>query len=286
MKRYLIALLSFGVVASAVAAPRSSDLTAEYLNSEQAMREDEYANSLARRDWLRNRLIFQIGTGSKVGAYGEPGMFKNFGIGAEYIFGIPIGRITIHPALFGGFSWLGEHADMAFDGVAETSPLQGGTAYRIGLSFYFFPTLPLHAALSFSYSDAAYYDHEKMDDANMNEASDNLRGLIKASGFSIDASVVALTNSWYYLAFNIGLSITGGAGTETGFGDPAESSSNPSMYRISNGDLVSRVISSKGIAKYNPSIGLTVGFSLPELFPDDTEVRRRERDRARARLQL
>ena len=96
----LIPAIAFLCAASAFAAPRSEDLSAEYLNSEQAMREDEYATSLARRDYLRNRLIVEAGVGSKMGAYGEPGMFKSYGFGVEYIFAIPIGRFALHPAPF------------------------------------------------------------------------------------------------------------------------------------------------------------------------------------------
>lgn len=292
MKNSLVTLLSLGIIASVVAAPRSSDLSVEYLNSEQAMREDEYANSLARRDWLKNRLVLQLGTGSKVASYGEPGMFKNYGIGAEYIAGIPVGRMVLHPSLFVGYGWLPELSDMAFDGVVHTPPLQSGTAWRVGFGFYFFEKLPLHLALSISYSNAAYYDHEKTDDANSHAfispegASDGYRSIIKASGWNFDAAVVALTNSWYYLAFNVGMSYTAKAGTETGFDFPDESAANPSLYRISSGDVVSRVIREDGIKQWNPSVGLTVGFALPELFPDDTEVRRREREQARAKHRL
>ena len=283
----LIPAIAFLCAASVFAAPRSEDLSAEYLNSEQAMREDEYATSLARRDYLRNRLIVEAGVGSKMGAYGEPGMFKSYGFGVEYIFAIPIGRFALHPAPFFSYGFFPELDDPAWEGVsgaeADAIPLEGGSAWRAGLSFYFFQKLPLHLAVSVSYG-TAYYDNEKMDAANDAGKSDGLRSLIKTNGWNFDVAVVALTDSWYYLSFNVGVSYSGAPGTETGYDDPKESDTNPSMYRLSNGDLASRVVDPDGISKWNPSIGLTVGFAFWDFFPDDTEKRYRERQRARAKL--
>jgi len=50
---------------------------------EEEQRLDEYANSLRRRDWLKDRLILEVGLGSKFPAMGETGF--GFGFGAEYI---------------------------------------------------------------------------------------------------------------------------------------------------------------------------------------------------------
>ena len=284
MKKSLL-LFVLLCAASSFAAQRSADLSAEYLNSEQAMREDEYATSLARRDYLRNRLIVEAGTGSRMAAYGEPGMFKSYGVGAEYIFAIPVGRVTLHPSLFASFGWLPELKDAAWDGVADdvALPLESSTVWRVGLSYYFFQKLPLHLAVSVSYG-TAYYDHEKMDDANAAGRSDGLRGIIKTTGWNFDAAVVALSDSWYYLSLNVGMSYSGAPGTETGYDDPDESETNQSKYRLSNGDIASRTISTGGIDAWNPSIGLTVGFAFWDFFPDDTEARYRERQRARAKL--
>ena len=286
MKKSLL-LFVLLCAASSFAAQRSADLSAEYLNSEQAMREDEYATSLARRDYLRNRLIVEAGTGSRMAAYGEPGMFKSYGVGAEYIFAIPVGRVTLHPSLFASFGWLPELKDAAWEGVDEAAadalPLESSTVWRVGLSYYFFQKLPLHLAVSVSYG-TAYYDHEKMDDANAAWSSDGLRGIIKTTGWNFDAAVVALSDSWYYLSLNVGMSYSGAPGTETGYDDPDESKTNQSKYRLSNGDLASRTISTGGIDAWNPSIGLTVGFAFWDFFPDDTEKRYRERQRARAKL--
>ena len=284
MKKSLLLFVLLGA-AAAFAEQRSADLSAEYLNSEQAMREDEYATSLARRDYLRNRLIVEAGTGSRMAAYGEPGMFKSYGFGAEYIFAIPIGRVTLHPAPFFSVGWLPELKDAAWDGVADdvALPLESSTVWRVGLSYYFFQKLPLHLAVSVSYG-TAYYDHEKMDDANAAGRSDGLRGIIKTTGWNFDAAVVALSDSWYYLSFNVGMSYSGAPGTETGYDDPDESETNQSKYRLSNGDIASRTISTGGIDAWYPSIGLTVGFAFWDFFPDDTEKRYRERQRARAKL--
>jgi hypothetical protein len=82
---------------------------------------------------------------------------------------------------------------------------------------------------------------------------------------------------------------------ETGVGD--EDTDNPSFYKLEtpmtdtdgnvymdwDGEWGSRVVDPKGMSKTGIVFGIAVGYALPELFPDDTEKRRREREKARAR---
>jgi type IV pilus assembly protein PilQ len=49
------------------------------------------------------------------------------------------------------------------------------------------------------------------------------------------------------------------------------------------GEWGSRVVDPKGMSKTGIVFGIAIGYALPELFPDDTEKRRREREKARAR---
>ena len=44
-----------------------------------------------------------------------------------------------------------------------------------------------------------------------------------------------------------------------------------------------RVVDPKGMSKTGIVFGIAIGYALPELFPDDTEKRRREREKARER---
>ena len=46
-------------------------------------------------------------------------------------------------------------------------------------------------------------------------------------------------------------------------------------------EKTSRVVDKDGISKVGLVFGITIGFSFPEFFPDDTEIRRREREKAR-----
>ncbi len=39
------------------------------------------------------------------------------------------------------------------------------------------------------------------------------------------------------------------------------------------------MIDKDGISKFGLVFGITIGFALPEFFPDATEIRRREREK-------
>ena len=254
----------------------SSDMTAaqrreqaERKKFEEEQRLDEYANSERRRDWLRNRLIFQIGMGSRYPIMGETGMGMGLGAGLEFI-------LPFHFALYGSFGFLPKGTDNDFD----EWELEGGTGYKVGLNYYLFPKNPLHLGLSVSYG-TVYFDH----DIVPNE--DNVRPLIKVDGFQFDALITYLTNEWYYLQFSIGMYYAPKLAKTPATGD--ESTDNPSFRKKvidgmeQNGEWVSKVVEDKGMSKTGIVFGIAIGYALPELFPDDTEKRRREREKARER---
>ncbi len=249
------------------AAQRKEQLERKKFEEEQ--RQDEYANSLRRRDWLRNRLMLQIGMGSRYSFMGESGMGMSFGIGAEYIF--PEILIPVHFGVYGSVGFLPKGTDSDFDEFT----LEGGNGYKVGVNMYLFPKNPLHLGLSFSYG-TVYFDH----DIIPNEAT-GVRPLVSVNGYQADLLISYLTNEWYYLQFSIGMyyaPILEKTGAE-----------NPSFREKANSETdveveyVSRVVNPEGMSKTGIVFGIAIGYALPELFPDDTEKRRREREKARAR---
>ncbi len=239
---------------------------------EEEQRQDEYANSLRRRDWLRNRLILQVGMGSRYafsGASDMGGLGMSFGIGAEYIF--PEILLPVHFAVFGSVGFLPKGTDSDFDEYT----LEGGTGYKVGVNMYLFPKNPLHLGLSFSYGTATF-DHAK-------QPVDNVHPLIAVNGYQADVLITYLTNEWYYLQFSIGMHYA-----------PIlkkEKFENPGFTPAANSDTeaevkyVSRVVNPDGMKVSDIVFGIAIGYALPELFPDDTEKRRREREKARARAE-
>ncbi len=63
------------------------------------------ANSLRRRDWLKDRLILELGVGSRMPFMGETGMGMGFGAGLEYI-------TFFHLAAYASFGYLPMATDM------------------------------------------------------------------------------------------------------------------------------------------------------------------------------
>ena len=240
---------------------------AERKKFEEEQRLDEYANSERRRDWLRNRLIFQIGMGSRYPIMGETGMGMGIGAGLEYI-------LPFHFALFGSYGVLPKGTDNDFD----EWELEGGTGWKAGINYYLFPKNPLHLGLSVSYG-TVYFDHDI-------KPEDNVRALIKVNGFQFDALITYLTNEWYYLQFSIGMYYAPKLAKAPNTGD--ESTDNPSFRKkeiegMWNGEWGSKVVNKDGMSKTGIVFGIAIGYALPELFPDDTEKRRREREKARER---
>lgn len=247
---------------------------AERKKFEEEQRQDEYANSERRRDWLRNRLIFQVGMGSRYSFMGETGLGMSFGVGAEYI-------LPFHLGVYGSFGFLPKGTDNAF----EQWDLEGGTGWKAGINYYLFPKNPLHLGLSFSYG-TVYYDHDVEPDAS------GMRPIIKVEGFQGDILITYLTNEWYYLQFSVGMYYAPKLAKNPKQGVD-ETTDNPSWRENKDSDgfwinnkpntWTSKVENEDGMKKTGIVFGIAVGYALPELFPDDTEKRRREREKARAR---
>ncbi len=240
---------------------------AERKKFEEEQRLDEYANSERRRDWLRNRLIFQIGMGSRYPIMGETGMGMGLGAGLEYI-------LPFHLALYGSYGFIPKGTDNDFD----EWELEGGSGYKVGLNYYLFPKNPLHLGLSVSYG-TVYFDHDI-------KPEKNVRSMIKVNGFQFDALISYLTNEWYYLQFSIGMYYAPKLAKTPNTND--ESTDNPSFRKkeiegMWNGEWGSKVVDKGGMSKTGIVFGIAIGYALPELFPDDTEKRRREREKARER---
>ncbi|MCR5377986.1 MAG: hypothetical protein K6E57_03380 [Fibrobacter sp.] len=224
---------------------------------EEDQRADEYANSLRRRDWLKDRLMLEIGMGARAPFMGETGMGMGFGAGAEYI-------TRWHIGLYGSFGFLPKGTDNDFDDIE----LEGGTGYKVGLNFYLFPKNPLHLGLSASYG-TVYFDHDV-------KPEDGLRPLIKVNGFQFDALITYLTNEWYFLQFSVGMYYAPELGK-------AKEENISYTYDKIHKEYVSRVVNPDGMSKTGIVFGIMIGYALPELFPDDTEKRRREREKERER---
>lgn len=224
-------------------------------NFEAKQRDDEFANSLRRRDWLKDRLILQLGLGSRSPVMGETGIGMGFGAGAEYI-------TRWHLGAYASIGMVPSGVDNYFPDIT----LQDGMGWKIGLNYYLFPKNPLHLGLSVSYG-TVHFDHDVVAD----EANGMLRSMIMLEGYQFDILVTYLTNEWYYLQFAFGIYYVPNAqDTETSFRTKSATSF----------DLVSRVVNPDGIPKVGLVFGITIGFAFPEFFPDDTEVRRRARERS------
>jgi hypothetical protein len=217
---------------------------------EKDQRLDEFANNIRRRDWLKDRLVFELGMGSRQPVMGETGLGMGFGFGAEYI-------TRWHLALFGSFGFIPSGDDPDFSNFS----IEGGTGWKVGLNYYLFPKNPLHLGFSASYG-TVYYDHDVVADST----NDFTRALISTMGFQFDVLITYLTNEWYYLQFAIGMYY-------------APNAYDDSHKKNVKGEDVSRVIDSDGISKFGLVFGITIGFALPEFFPDATEKRRREREK-------
>ena len=227
---------------------------------EEEQRLDEYANSERRRNWLKDRMIFQIGMGSRYPIMGETGMGMGFGIGAEYITRWGLGLYVS-----GGMLPKGEDND--FEGIQ----LEGGYGYKVGINYYLFPKNPLHLGVSVSYG-TVYFDH------NVEPNEENVRPLITVDGYQFDILISYMTNEWYYLQFSVGMYYAPALGTTT----PEE---NPSLRYQSefSSNVISSVVNPDGMSKTGIVFGIAIGYALPELFPDDTEKRRRQREKERNR---
>lgn len=225
---------------------------------EEEQRQDEYANSLRRRDWLKDRLIFEVGLGTKYAVFGKETF--GYGLGVEYI-------TRYHVAPYLNYGIIFKKDDPSFDATtAEHVTLAGGSALRYGLSYYFNDKSPLHLGLSISYGDV-FFDHvAKHDSTTMT------RAMVKVKGWEADMVISYLTNEWYYLNFLAGIYYAG---------DKMPATQKIDSYEDDQGNMQSLMIGGKDIPDVGIVMGVGIGFALPELFPDDTEVRRRQREAKR-----
>ena len=189
---------------------------------------------------------------------GETGMGMGFGAGVEYI-------SRWHAAVYGSFGILPKGKDNVFEDI----DLEGGIGYKIGLNYYLLPKNPLHLGVSVSYG-TVYFDHDIRPDKS------NMRPLITVNGFQFDALITYMTNEWYYLQFSFGMYYAPKL--------KSKDLSNPSFDVTSKTDEtpVSIVVNPDGMNKTGVVFGIAIGFAFPEFFPDDTERRRREREKERA----
>ena len=230
---------------------------------EEEQRQDEYANSERRRDWLKDRLILQLGMGSRYPFMGETGMGMGFGVGAEYI-------TRWHVGAYASFGFLPKGTDNEFSDWS----LEGGTGYKVGINYYLFPKNPLHLGLSASYG-TVYFDHDIIPDEN------DMRALISVNGFQFDALIAYMTSEWYYLQFSFGFYYA----PDLGKSEDANPSFRESADSRTSAEITytSRVVDKDGMNKMGIVFGIAIGYAFPEFFPDDTEKRRRQREKERER---
>ena len=129
--------------------------------------------------------------------------------------------------------------------------------------------------ISISYG-TVYFDHD------INPV-DNVRSLIKVEGIQGDILITYLTNEWYYLQFSIGGYYAPDLAKDKNSGDNPSFTLSEDSRTDAQESYVTRVENQDGMKKTGIVFGIAVGYALPELFPDDTEKRRREREKARAR---
>ena len=242
------------------AAQRRDYLSRKKFEEEQRL--DEYANSERRRDWLKDRLIFEVGLGSRMPFMGESGMGMGLGAGIEYI-------TRWHIAAFASFGFLPKVKDSEFDYMK----LEGGSGYKVGINYYFFPKIPIHLGLSASYG-TVYFDHDMEPDET------GLRSLISVKGFQFDILVSYLSNEWYYLQFSFGMYYAPDL-KKSPDKNPSFKKTKDSRTEVED-TYASRVVNKpNGMDDKGIVFGVTIGFALPEFFPDDTEKRRRQREKDR-----
>jgi len=262
----ILLLLCTELVWAQRTADREDDRTARR-QWEEEQRADEYATSLRRRDWLKDRLILQLGMGTKFPAMGAN--WFGFGAGVEYIT-----RWHASAFLTGGF--IPAHDDPVYP---DEYSLDGGMGWRVGLAYYLFPKNPIHLSFQVSYG-TVFYDHE----SEPQDASSDVRSLITCRGYEFDIAISYLSDQWYFLQAMIGI-YTIGNGLKDGGNTMGRT--NDSWYEDPNSgfELTSLVPSKNPKKEAIPPVGVVfgvgVGFAFEEFFPDDTELRRREREKQR-----
>ena len=263
VKRIFLVFVALLFCSSLVWAQRAAqeDDRAARKQWEEDQRADEYATSLRRRDWLKDRLLLEVGMGTKFPAMGAN--WFGFGAGVEYI-------TRWHVAAFVAGGFIPPHDDPVFDEWT----LDGGMGWRIGLAYYMFPKNPIHLGFHGSYG-TVFYDHESKPDG------DGVRRLISCRGYEFDVSVSYLSDQWYFLQAMIGVYSIGNGLKD---GGNTMGRTNDSWWKDPelNYEIVSLVPSTDPRKEAIPPVGvvfgISIGFAFEEFFPDDTELRRRERE--------
>lgn len=240
------------------------ELTLEYLNSEKARREDDFATNIKRRNYLKDRLIFQYGFGSKYGFQIDASSQVRFGVGQ----GLAMEYITRWGlSAFLGYGGFLEDVDQGFAGAFEDVndvPIDvikpGHSDLRIGLGYYFFPQFALHPGIMVSYGNTMV-GHELTP-----SPIDGTRALIVNKGINVDANITYMDYGWYYLTMNFGFTYT----TENNSLDAAGNARTDKDSQL--------------LDDTNMVFGFGGGIAIADLLPDITEKRRRERVKARAQF--
>jgi hypothetical protein len=279
LKRIFLLLVSLLFCSELVWAQRTAqddDRTARR-QWEEDQRADEYANSLRRRDWLKDRLILEMGMGTKFPIMGAN--WFGFGAGAEYI-------TRWHASAFVTFGFIPSHQDPAFP---EEYELEGGTGWRIGLAYYLFPKSPIHLGFQVSYG-TVFYDHQSEPSPD-----GNIRSIIVCRGYEFDVVISYLSDQWYFLQAMIGVYTIGNglqdidsrdnevknAGTWGRTNDSWKWNDDTRKYESKV--EVSSAKPDEAIPPVGIVFGIGIGFAFEEFFPDDTELRRRDREDKRTK---
>ncbi len=273
VKRIFLVFISLLLCSSFVWAQRTvqEDDRAARRQYEEDQRADEYATSLRRRDWLKDRLILELGMGTKFPVMGAN--WFGFGAGVEYIT-----RWHASAFLTGGF--IPAHDDPAYP---DEYSLDGGMGWRVGLAYYLFPKSPIHLGFQASYG-TVFYDHESKP-SNF-EAGDRTRKLITCLGYEFDISITYLSDQWYFLqamigVYTIGNGLKDGGNTWGRTNDSWGVDDDDKIY-----SLVTEIDKGEAIPPVGIVFGIGIGFAFDEFFPDDTEIRRREREGTRGKGQV
>lgn len=273
----LCLIMAFGWAAPArkktAVRKKSPEVNLRALREEQRL--DEYALSERRRDWLKDRLILQIGAGSRFFSSGVG--LPSFGFGAEYI-------TKWHLAPFASYGVITPRNDPSFEYTRE-----GGAGYKFGVNYYLFPKLPMHLGLGLSYGTVFFDWQNQPDEITPVGGGDPTVVIPKqyedakiyyAKGYQAELLISYLSDKWYYLNVSLGAAYNGPD-------LPYTSDGGSKVFDGDLGEYISLTPTSdseqRGIKDLHFVWGISIGFALPDMFPDETEVRRRQREAERRR---